>query len=103
MDVGRGALWEWARAAPRAAMRGHTFRSFVGKLQRHLCVGEPPLFKHIPKFKSDFIQISKRKVIVVHTMCTLSLWVGIACTSPDLTVLVMLLRGRLSAVQWCQS
>ena len=81
----------------------HTFRSFVGKLQRHLCVGEPPLFKHIPKFKSDFIQISKRKVIVVHTMCTLSLWVGIACTSPDLTVLVMLLRGRLSAVQWWQS
>lgn len=38
----------------------YMFRSSSGKLQRQLRKGEFAMFKHMPVFESDFIQVSRR-------------------------------------------
>ncbi|XP_007537919.1 Golgi-associated RAB2 interactor protein 6-like [Erinaceus europaeus] len=62
------------------------FNLSSGKLQQQLSKGEFPLFQEIPIFESDFIQISKKgKVIDVHNSVQM-VTVGIAATSPNLTI-----------------
>lgn len=36
----------------------HMFNNSLGKLQRQLDKGEYDIFKHIPMFESDFIQVN---------------------------------------------
>ncbi|XP_016076818.1 PREDICTED: protein FAM71C [Miniopterus natalensis] len=72
----------------------HMFRSSMGKLQRQLCKGTFAMFKRIPMFESDFIQISKRgDVIDVHRRMQM-VTVGIAYTSSDLMIPDVMLLAR---------
>ncbi|XP_014396392.1 PREDICTED: rab GTPase-activating protein 1-like isoform X4 [Myotis brandtii] len=72
----------------------HMFHGSTGKLQRQLCKGAFTMFKRIPMFESDFIQISKRgEVIDVHNSMQV-VTVGIAYTSPSLTIPDVMLLAR---------
>ncbi|CAK6443139.1 unnamed protein product [Pipistrellus nathusii] len=76
------------------------FRGSVGKLQRQLGKGEFAMFKDILMFESDFIQINKRgEVIGMHNNAGM-VTVGIAYTSPDLTIpdVMLLARPAVSCV-----
>uniref|UniRef100_A0A8D1NPL3 Golgi associated RAB2 interactor protein-like Rab2B-binding domain-containing protein n=2 Tax=Sus scrofa TaxID=9823 RepID=A0A8D1NPL3_PIG len=76
----------------------HMFNNSLGKLQRQLDKGEYDIFKHIPMFESDFIQISKRgEVLDVHNSVQM-VTVGIAYTDPNLAIpdIMLLARPALS-------
>lgn len=82
----------------------HMSHGSTGKLQWQLHKGALAMLKHIPMSDSDFTQIGKREVIDV-LICVQRITVGIAYTSPDLTIPdVMLLTlpaasGAVSAKQ----
>ncbi|XP_036154859.1 protein FAM71C-like [Myotis myotis] len=94
MDLGSNMmLWQGSHVLPM-------FRGSVGKLQRQLCKGEFAMFKDILMFESDFIQINKRgEVIGMHNNAGM-VTVGIAYTSPDLTIpdVMLLARPAVSCV-----
>ncbi|XP_004423090.1 PREDICTED: protein FAM71C-like [Ceratotherium simum simum] len=72
----------------------HMFNNSMGKLQRQLYNGEYSVFKDMRMFESDFIQISKRgEVIDVHNSVQM-VTVGIAYTSPNLTIPDVMLLAR---------
>nr|XP_010952274.1 PREDICTED: protein FAM71C [Camelus bactrianus] len=70
------------------------FSSSTGKLRRQLDKGEYDLFKQMPVFESDFIQVSKRgEVIDVHNSVQM-VTVGITFSSPNLTIPDVMLLAR---------
>ncbi|XP_036107443.1 protein FAM71C-like [Molossus molossus] len=70
------------------------FRGSMGTLQQQLCTGEFAMFKHILMFESDFIQINKRgEMIDMHNSVRI-VTVGVAYTSPNLTIPDVLLLAR---------
>ncbi|XP_072809135.1 Golgi-associated RAB2 interactor protein 6-like [Vicugna pacos] len=70
------------------------FSSSKGKLQQQLDKGEYDLFKQMPVFESDFIQVSKRgEVIDVHNRVEM-VTVGITFSSPNLTIPDVMLLAR---------
>ncbi|XP_074170196.1 Golgi-associated RAB2 interactor protein 6 [Rhinolophus sinicus] len=72
----------------------HMFRNSLGKLQRQLCKGEFAMFKHMPVFESDFIQVSKRGYVVdVHNSVQM-VTVGITFSSPGLPIPDVMLLAR---------
>nr|XP_008508373.1 PREDICTED: protein FAM71C-like isoform X1 [Equus przewalskii] len=73
----------------------HVFNNnSMGKLQRQLYNGDYSVFKDVPMFESDFIQISKRgEVIDVHNSVQM-VTVGITYTSPNLTIPDVMLLAR---------
>lgn len=58
----------------------------TGKLQWQLRKGALAMFKHIPMSESDCTQISKRGEVIDVLNCVQMTTVGIAYTSPDLTI-----------------
>ncbi|XP_007534463.1 Golgi-associated RAB2 interactor protein 4 [Erinaceus europaeus] len=83
---------------PSSPARGMgLFQAGTGKLQRQLRRGEFDLFRHVPVFESDFIQITKRgEVIDVHNRVRM-VTVGVACTSPLLPLPDVMLLARPAA------
>lgn len=64
----------------------HIFHGSTGKLQWQLCKGTFTMFKRIPMFESDFIQINRRgEMINVHNSMQV-VTVGIAYASPNPTI-----------------
>ncbi|KAI5168872.1 Protein Fam71A [Manis pentadactyla] len=57
------------------------FNTIMGQLQRQLRQGEYDMFKSVPMFESDFIQVTKRGQTDVHR-CAQIMTVGIANTNP---------------------
>ncbi|XP_006767101.1 PREDICTED: protein FAM71C-like [Myotis davidii] len=84
-------LWQGSAQSSQVL---HMFHGSMGKLQRQLCKGAFTMFKRIPMFENDFIQISKRgEVIDVHNSMQV-VTVGIAYTSPSLTIPDVMLLAR---------
>uniref|UniRef100_A0A8C3YJ62 Golgi associated RAB2 interactor protein-like Rab2B-binding domain-containing protein n=1 Tax=Catagonus wagneri TaxID=51154 RepID=A0A8C3YJ62_9CETA len=70
------------------------FNGSPGKLQRQLDKGEYDMFKHMPMFESDFIQISRRgEVVDVHNSVQM-VTVGIAYTDLNLAIPDIMLLAR---------
>ncbi|XP_004425221.1 PREDICTED: protein FAM71A [Ceratotherium simum simum] len=70
------------------------FNTAMGKLQRQLHKGEYDIFRYAPIFESDFIQITRRgEVIDVHNRVRM-VTVGIASTSPTLSLPDIMLLAR---------
>lgn len=78
----------------------HMSCASTGKLPQQLCKGAFAVFKCIPMFDSDFIQISQREVIDVHNSVQM-FTVGIAYTSLTSQYLTSCCwHDGLSVVQW---
>ncbi|KAI5931066.1 Protein FAM71C [Manis javanica] len=67
--------------APRSPRLG-IFNTAMGQLQRQLRQGEFDIFKSVPMFESDFVQISKRGTLSNMHGCPQIMTVGIANTNP---------------------
>ncbi|KAI5939768.1 Protein FAM71A [Manis javanica] len=67
--------------APRSPRLG-IFNTAMGQLQRQLRQGEFDIFKSVPMFESDFVQISRRGTLSNMHGCPQIMTVGIANTNP---------------------
>nr|XP_033817542.1 protein FAM71E1 [Geotrypetes seraphini]XP_033817543.1 protein FAM71E1 [Geotrypetes seraphini]XP_033817544.1 protein FAM71E1 [Geotrypetes seraphini] len=66
----------------------------MGDLQKHLCQGEYGLFKYIPLFESNFVQVTKRGEMVNIYNKEPLVTLGIAATSPVLPLPNIMLVAR---------
>ncbi|KAM5217690.1 Golgi-associated RAB2 interactor protein 6-like [Hipposideros larvatus] len=83
-----------ARLSARSSPMLHLFGNSSGKLQRQLRKGEFAMFKHMPVFESDFIQISKRGYMVDVHKSVQMVTVGITFSSPGLPIPDVMLLAR---------
>ncbi|KAK2502186.1 hypothetical protein MC885_010967 [Smutsia gigantea] len=72
------------------------FNTAMGKLQRQLRKGEYDIFKSVPVFESDFIEVTKRGMVIdVHNRGGGCMTMGIANTNPFDPIPDVLLVARL--------
>ncbi|KAI5939589.1 Protein FAM71B [Manis javanica] len=77
------------------------FNTAMGQLQRQLCQGEFDMFKSVPVFESDFMQVTKRGMLIDVPNCAMITTVGIVNTNPFNPIPdIMLLAQPVRHCEW---